>query len=203
MAKKGTTSRMRVFFAEIEGDDDTMQTGLKAISAAVSKTFQAKAVLVGGNETLVLPNNLEVDEEYEEFDDSIPELPNGSATKKKSNRKPPTMGIVPDLDLKPKGKESLRDFFTEKSPKKQWEMIVVFIYYMQKELEIQNITPNHVYTCFKDVNKKASVDIPQGVRNVASRQGYIDSKNGDDLVMTVPGENFVEHDLPASGNGGE
>jgi len=37
MAKNGGRGRIRVFFAEVEGDDETIQEGLQAINVAANK----------------------------------------------------------------------------------------------------------------------------------------------------------------------
>ncbi|MDZ8235821.1 MAG: hypothetical protein RMZ69_01360 [Nostoc sp. ChiQUE01a] len=41
MANKGGRGRIRVFFAEVEGDDETIQEGLQAINVAANKIFQS------------------------------------------------------------------------------------------------------------------------------------------------------------------
>jgi hypothetical protein len=45
---------------------------------------------------------------------------------------------------------------------------------------------------------KVPVDIAQAVRNTSNRKGWLDSSDAEDLKVTTSGENFVEHDLPAS-----
>lgn len=206
VAKKGS-GRVRVFFAEFEGDDDTVQSGIKAMAAAVNKTFESRRVIVSRPAPLEFETAQEdelVDDEYDEVLDSdvFDSTDNGSA-KKKRVRKPPNMSLVKDLNLRPSGKQSLREFFEAKKPSNQWSQIVVFVYYLEKILEVESISPNHVYTCFKDVGKRAPKDTPQAIRNAASRKEYIDSSDQDKLRMTVPGENFIEHDLPGTGNGDE
>lgn len=111
------------------------------------------------------------------------------------------MSIVKDLNLKPDGKQSLRDFYAEKAPSKQWSQIVAFIYYLEKVLQVESITANHVFSCFKDVGVRAPSDTVAAIRKTANRYGFVDSSKQSQLKVTVPGENYVEHDLPDGENG--
>ena len=44
--EKESRARVRVFFGEIEGDNETIRDGLRSIAAAVNKTFQQENVIV-------------------------------------------------------------------------------------------------------------------------------------------------------------
>lgn len=196
MAKKGS-SRMRVFFAELEGDDETMQSGLAAIASAVNKTFEPRKVIIHRDGQLALgvgEEELDDEEDIIEGEIAAPLKSNGSA-KKKGKAKTPAMKLVKDLNLSPKDKPSLKSFFAEKAPKQQWAQITLFVYYMDKVLEITGITPDHVYTCFNEVGAKKPPNTPQAIRLVAKRQGHVDSRNSENLTVTVHGENFVEKEL--------
>lgn len=46
MAKDNSKARVRVFFGEIEGDNETIRDGLRSIAAAVNKTFQSGPAVV-------------------------------------------------------------------------------------------------------------------------------------------------------------
>jgi hypothetical protein len=45
MAKESSKARIRVFFGEIEGDNETVQEGLRSIASAVQKTFQMSTLV--------------------------------------------------------------------------------------------------------------------------------------------------------------
>ena len=105
--------------------------------------------------------------------------------------------LVPDLNLRPKGKESLTDFIAKKKPKDNQERLAAIVHYLQKILGVKDIGQNHIYTAFKEINMKVPSNIQVALSLTAKRKGWIDTKNMSDLTMTVPGENFVEHDLPA------
>ena len=183
---------------KFDGDDATLQEGLRAISVAVGKTFQPRTVVKHLPHD---PANGEASEHLDEVDETededAPEAPALSPSGKR--RKAPSMSIVKDLDLRPKDNKHLRDFFAEKQPKKQIEQITTIVYYLSRILKLDGITPHHVYTCLKDVGKRVPNDLPQALRLVASRKGWVETSNADDIKITTSGENMVEHDLPPGG----
>ncbi|HLX62690.1 MAG TPA: hypothetical protein VKX17_15535 [Planctomycetota bacterium] len=104
--------------------------------------------------------------------------------------------IVKDLNLKPKGKESLAEFYSKKAPANNYEKFAVFVYYLQRILELAPITCDHIHTCFKAVPLKTPSSLSQQLRNCAHKSGWIDTANAEDVKITTLGENIVEHDLP-------
>ncbi len=112
----------------------------------------------------------------------------------KSHANKPT--FVKDLNLRPQGKEALKEFVAKKSPKTNEERFSVIVYYLQKELGVNDINPSHIYTAFKDLGVKVPLDISDALYKCANRKGWIDTSNISAVTLTIPGENFVEHDLP-------
>lgn len=105
--------------------------------------------------------------------------------------------IVKDLDLSSNdGKKSLRGFYKEKTPSVAMENNAVFVYYLQKIAGISNITPNHVYSCYKDVGARVPTALRQSLLDTSHRKGWIDTASMENILVATPGENFVEHDLP-------
>ena len=113
--------------------------------------------------------------------------------KHKTKAKRPS--IVKDLNLRPKGKKSFKDFFAEKTPRVGGQTYVVCVYYLEKLLGLKNISIDHVYTCMKEVKRKPPNNLSNAMTIVSSRKGWIDTSNLLDITITVPGENLVEHDL--------
>jgi hypothetical protein len=157
MAKNGGRGRIRVFFAEVEGDDETIQEGLQAINVAANKIFQSTPTKI----VKVLPASatpIDEDELLEELEDEDEALapPNVAMNSKpkKSSYKPPIMSIVKDLNLRPEGELSFRDFYAQKKPNTQEQAVTVAVYYLRRVLELDKITPEHVFTCFKDVGRR-------------------------------------------------
>lgn len=124
----------------------------------------------------------------------------GSLSANKKNGHKLSVQIVKDLNLKPTGTKTLIDFVTEKQPKSNVQKTTVFVYYMQKILNISSITIDHIYTCYKELGVKVSENLDQNLRDCSSSKfGYIDYKSGT-CSMTVRGDNLVEHDLSPKTN---
>lgn len=114
----------------------------------------------------------------------------------KKSKSSASFSIVKDLNLKPSGKESFKDFTTKKAPSSNQEKCVVAVYYLQKVLELGNINFNHIFTCYKDAKWRAPGDIGNIVRLTSNRKGWLDTSDSTNIRVTVQGENLIEHDLP-------
>lgn len=106
-------------------------------------------------------------------------------------------GIVKDLDLsgKAKGVERLKDFYASFTVSSNQERNLVFMYYLQHKIEVSAITPNHIFTCYRDVGVKVPTALVQSLRDTSNRRGWLDTGNTNDLKVTTPGMNHLEHDL--------
>lgn len=209
MAKKGSRSRVRVFLAEFEGDDETIQEGLQAISVAAGKMFESKPsvvkVIAGSSEStqISLPE-LENDSNIlDDSEESVIDIPSTSSSKrsKKPSSKLQKLSIAKDLTLRPAGKVAFKDFFKEKSPTTHEQAVTVAIYWLQRILELkEDLKPNHVFTCLKDVEYRQPKNLAQTIRDTAKRQGWVDTSQRGNAQITNLGEEFVEHDLPLAKN---
>lgn len=205
-SSKGSESprgKLRVFFAEFDGDDATIQEGLRAISVAVGKTFQTvqptKYIQVDSQKQNLTDHSPQSGQEEQvgETDEVIEvEAEPVRRPKPAAKRKPPTMSLVKELNLYPKKGKSLKDFFKEKAPKSQLEQVATCVYYLRRILEIDGVTANHVYTCLKEVGVRTPNDLPQILRNCAKDKGWIDTKDASNIQISNRGENLLEHELP-------
>ncbi|HEY9628717.1 MAG TPA: hypothetical protein V6C84_15565 [Coleofasciculaceae cyanobacterium] len=200
MVKNGGRGRIRVFFAEVEGDDETIQEGLQAINVAANKIFQSAPTKI----IKVLPasatsSNEDEFLEEDEDEDEAPTLPSVATNSKpkKSSYKPPIMSIVKDLNLRPEGELSFRDFYAQKKPNTQEQAVTVAVYYLKRVLELDKVTPEYIFTCFKDAGRKTPKNMPQTVRDTAKNKGWVDTSERGNIKITNHGENMVDHDLPA------
>lgn len=120
-----------------------------------------------------------------------------TAAKERKLGKPSKQGyeIVKDLVLAREGdKQSLKEFYSQKNPKSNYERNVVFCYYLLKIKEIEPIGINHVYTCYREVKQRVG-DLGVSLSET-SRKGWLDTSNMSDITLSVRGENYVEYDLP-------
>ena len=107
-----------------------------------------------------------------------------------------TLSMNKDLNLKPKGKQSLDDFCGEKKPNSIYEKSTVVAYYLKHELGLAAVSANNIYTGFKHMQWRVPADLINSLAYTASRYGWLDTSNREDIKVTTMGENLVEHDLP-------
>lgn len=131
------------------------------------------------------------------------DLPATTPTKESQprHRKPKeSFNILSELNLSPSGHQSLTDFIKEKRPENFQEFNAATVYYLTKELSIRAITPEHVYTCYKDANRRLPGAFTKSLRDTDKVKGWIDTHDLKNIKITTWGENFVEHDLPRASN---
>jgi len=116
--------------------------------------------------------------------------------KSPSNKQKSSLSIVKNLNLSPKGKKAFKEFIEEKQPNSDQEKCTVSVYHMQHNLELENISTNHIFTCYKIAKWRVPADLDNTLKVVASQKGWLDTSDGNSIKTTTHGENLVEHDLP-------
>ena len=108
---------------------------------------------------------------------------------------------IVDVDLHPKGKISLKDFYNEKAPKSDPEKYITIIYYLVSHAGVTDVGIDHIYTAFKQLGLKVP-DIRKGLNNTRGRHEWVAFAAKGPISLTRIGENTVEHDLlrQTSGN---
>jgi len=119
-----------------------------------------------------------------------------SAKAKGSVKNKESYSILKDLDLRVKGGQTFKDFINEKQPKSAIEFNSVAVYYLADILKLTGITTNHIYTCYKEANQRTPDAFVQSLKDTASKYGYIDTGDLNNIKVPLRGKNFVEHDLP-------
>ncbi len=107
-----------------------------------------------------------------------------------------TMSIVKDLNLKQVGVLSFRDFAKQKAPESYYEQCCVAVFYLNNLINVENISPDHIYTCFKDIGWRVPANLYVMLAKTSSLKGWIDTSDMNQIKMTTHGENLIEHDLP-------
>ena len=195
MSKK-QNGKIKVFFAEIDGDNETIQQGLETVASTISKTFDSSPRTIKVIASSEMPTeqikSIEAVEIVEEEAENIEK--SEKLKRQPSSYKAPTQSFVKDLNLRPSNQSSFRDFFESKNNSSQAEAITIAVYYLEKILEVSEISADHVYTCFKNVSYRIPKKLPQSIRDTASKKGWIDTNAGK-ITVTHHGENLVEYDL--------
>lgn len=203
---KPKTSRVRIFFADVEGESETVADAVRQLSGALGRTGQPKVVVMPGPAGLPSPPMEDLEDAIEEVLDAEVSEPTAEPVKSsgqsKQKRKSPKLHMVGDLDLMPDGKRSFEDFWAEKKPVSQPEQIVVAAYWLTKIAGVEEPDSNHIYTCFKKVGERIPPDLPAAVRQTKQRKGTVDTDNKGHVSVTIVGENVVEQELPRDGGNG-
>ena len=201
---KEEKAKLRIFFGEIEGDNQTIREGLKSIASAVNRTFSndvktVRVITVNGQDSLTAEEVEQVlDEETEAYQDEVQESDRPNPTSKpRKPRKAPSYSHVKELNLMPQGQEAFTDFFQRKAPADSQEAVTVTVFWLRTIAELEGIGINHIYTCFKEAKYSVPTDIAGVCRNTASRKGWLDTSDTADIKVTTQGENLVEHKLPS------
>jgi len=117
-------------------------------------------------------------------------------TSKSVSKSKESVSLVKDLNLRPAGKESFKDFYEKKKPTTANAFNAVAVYYLSELLQMTSITPNHVYTCYRETNVRPPEAFLQNLKDTASKNGYIDTSDTSNIKIPLRGKNYVEHDLP-------
>ena len=203
-------AKIRVFCAEVEGNNESVQEALKTMLAAMNRSVRVISdQRANGNTAVLLPHAdgeivddaIDQGEEVETSDgESAPpnaRKPRGTGKKVSRNA---GLRLVPDLNFRPDGKQALKEFVVEKSPKRDLEATLALVYYMQHIMALSKIGPAHVMTAFKEVEKRIPGDVAQTIRNVKNSKMWLTFNGIDDVRTTTQGDNFVEHEMGAKAN---
>jgi hypothetical protein len=118
--------------------------------------------------------------------------------KKKAGTGSGAPSIVKDLDLSGSNKAMrLRDFYSRFSPLTNFERNLIFVYYLSHELEMTGITVDHIFTCYRDIpGVRTPNALQQSLWDTSSRRGWLDTSSTENIKVTMPGINYLEHDMP-------
>ena len=203
-------AKVRVFFAEVEGNNESVQEALKTMVSAMSRPLRViSEPKANGKATVLLPQadveegeeTIDQGEEVEAFgeESALPNARKPRGTGKKVDRNA-GLSLVPDLNFRPNGKKALKEFLDEKGPKNDVEVTLVAVYYMQHIMVLAKISPAHVMTAFKEAGKSIPVDIRQTIRNVKNSKIWLNFTDIENVRTTTQGDNFVEHDMGKKAN---
>lgn len=198
-------AKVRVFFAEVEGNNDSIQEALKTMVSAMSRPVRIiseQKANAKASTFLEQPDFETVEDTVDEAEDaetSQEEPASQSARKlrgtgKKIDRNA-GIDLVPNLNFRPAGKQALKEFVEKKGPKNDVEAVLACVYYMQTVMGVTKIGPAHVMTAFKEIGKAIPVDLKQTIRNIKKSKMWLNFTDIEDFKTTTQGDNFVEHEM--------
>ncbi len=113
---------------------------------------------------------------------------------KASRSKKKSFSMVKDLNLKPNGKDSLNDFVANKNPTTMTGRITVAVYYLAQTIGVEQVSVDHIYTCFKWMGWKLPAQFVNMIHQ-AGAKGWLETSDRENIMLTTLGENLVEHEL--------
>ncbi|MCY7288268.1 MAG: hypothetical protein LH624_08480 [Cryobacterium sp.] len=119
----------------------------------------------------------------------------GSTPRRRSTTAGPT--IDKTLNLRPPGVASFADFAESKKPTTAHERSLIAVYWLTRIAEVK-ATVDAVYTCYKDRKWVVPANLRNALPVTASRKGWLVTESLDDIKVSVPGENHIDHNLPAN-----
>ena len=133
------------------------------------------------------------------FDDIIDQgitRPHKSSNSRNASKSSLAIHPLP-VDLKASGdKVGLREFCAGKKPLNHYEKTVVFVYYLTKINNQQEVKFGEILSCYEEVNEKKP-SVADIVKNSIRYKGWLEQGSEKYATrLTISGENFVKFDLP-------
>lgn len=119
-----------------------------------------------------------------------------SNTSKKSSSNGKAFTLDRNLNLRPEGKESLKEFASKYQTESTSKQIVVIIYYLKEILGLSGVNGDHIHTGLDELNVRIPKSLYQIIVNTKNRDGWIDYVSIEDIGLSVQGRNAIKHDLP-------
>jgi hypothetical protein len=122
---------------------------------------------------------------------------NDTTTKKgvKSSGKPSQFSLDRQLNLRPDGQESLKDFSAKYQLDSSAKQIVVIVYYLKEVLKLTKVTSDHIYTGLEELDVRIPKSLNQIIVNTKVRDGWLDYSKMDDINLSMQGRNAIKFDL--------
>jgi hypothetical protein len=103
---------------------------------------------------------------------------------------------VADLNLRPAGIESFEAFAKSKgAPAANAERVLLCVFWLRQVAGLGKVSPDHLYTCFTQLRWKVPSDLRNTLSWIASKKGWLVTSDMNDIQLTIPGENYVQHDM--------
>lgn len=115
--------------------------------------------------------------------------------RRNGSRSPKGVAHDTQIDLFPEGKQSFKDFATEKAPSSNDERYAVAVYWILRVAGLPTATVAQVMSCFMAVDWRLPSD-PVNAGSQSRKAGFLSSAKSEDLQVSSIGMNLVKSDLP-------
>jgi hypothetical protein len=108
----------------------------------------------------------------------------------------PVYNLIKDLELGAgEGHASLVEFMDSKFPLTNEERNIVFLYHLQQNLKLKAITPDYIYTCYKQARIRVPLNLDNSL-HITDQRGWIKTTKNGYMQLTSAGKVYVEQQLP-------
>ena len=201
------TINVREGMVELEGKESFVDKHLEkfqeifklAVKEAITRGVEQSLELKTQSAPPALPEELSRSKEPSAVIEQPLPQPNKSNTSTTKHSARPAITIHPiPVDLKANEKKiGLREFYAQKKPANHYEKTAVFVYYLTKFNNQQEIRFGEILSCYDEVNEKKP-SIADIVKNSIRYKGWLDQGSEKyTTLLTISGENFVKFDLPS------
>lgn len=120
-----------------------------------------------------------------------------SKPKKKASSNKFEFTLDKQLNLRPDGKESLKDFASKYDIDSTPKQLILVIHYLNNILGIKQVNGDQIYTGLDSLGVRIPQSLKQIIINTKGRRyGWIDYENLKDISLSIKGKNAIKHDLP-------
>lgn len=129
-----------------------------------------------------------------------PQKPKSLAAKPKKVTSSASGSFLKELDLSGSGgKASLREYTSRFVFKSNMERNLIFTYYLQHELELDEIGINHIFSCYRNIpGTKIPGNLKQSLYDTSSKGWIAITSIDNGITVSTAGINHLEHDIPKS-----
>ncbi|MEM7551579.1 MAG: hypothetical protein AAF363_17985 [Bacteroidota bacterium] len=124
-----------------------------------------------------------------------PDKGSASGKKQKSTKKAQGFKLDRNLNLRPEGKQSIKDFSEAYQMDKTPERILIIVYYLKEILGIDAVNADHIYTAFDKLNIRVPKSLHQLISDTKNKSGWLEFDSMDDIQLSIQGGNAVKYDL--------
>jgi len=201
------TINVREGMVELEGKESFVDKHLEkfqeifkiAMKEAITRGVEQSLELKTQSAQAALPEELPRNKETSGLVEHPLPQPHKSNTSSAKHSARPGIIIHPiPVDLKAnENKIGLREFYAQKKPANHYEKTAIFVYYLTKYNNQQEVKFGEILSCYDEVNEKKP-SIADIVKNSIRYKGWLDQGSEKyTALLTISGENFVKFDLPS------
>jgi hypothetical protein len=169
--------KFRVIEFEVEGANDTLAEGIKALSNTLSKGSGSisttarslppvvKTGAVAESVDLEDTGDRATQEDAMETQERDTVETTSHASRPKRSATPPTPTILSDIDLNA-GKTSLKDYISQKTPSGAYQIYATIAVWYKENHSLDEVNANRIYTAYRFLEMVPPNDVPAGLRRL-------------------------------------